>query len=361
MFKSLILRHCKKTLAVLLASLLTMLAGCTHYAIDDCPKDEVLGEDKARIRSSHFRMFLADIPAASERFIAQAAMSSLAYAEDQDCGTLAKNEKVSAVDRVKFEKVIKERGWNEIRKSDWIPPCEDSVGLYLRVWERSTDLKKEVTIAFRGTWGGSDWFYGNAYWLTRFLPMDNQYDRARAAMAKIINHFDEQTQGQVHYYTTGHSLGGGLAQHSLYANPKKVIQAIAFDPSPATGFTSQSADKQVAGCACSNLVPDGEPRIYRVYDSYEILSFLRIFHKTFFLPERHIQEVRFPHDHSHSMLGLTEYFIQNAKNEQAQISPWFKGEGELSAESSCTSAFIESQMGSCSKTVSENSWSKCPQ
>ncbi|KMZ13163.1 hypothetical protein BHUM_00212c [Candidatus Burkholderia humilis] len=49
-------------------------------------------------------------------------------------------------------------------------------------------------------------------------------------------------------YSTGHSLGGGLAQQFAYALPDelsaeglvmpKVIQVYAFDPSPVTGFYS---------------------------------------------------------------------------------------------------------------------------
>src|SRR5689334_15642219 len=60
--------------------LLVLLQSCTHLAIDDCG-GKVLGENKPRIRSSHLRMFLADPPAASNRFAPYAAMSALAYAE----------------------------------------------------------------------------------------------------------------------------------------------------------------------------------------------------------------------------------------------------------------------------------------
>ena len=43
-------------------------------------------------------------------------------------------------------------------------------------------------------------------------------------------------------YSTGHSLGGGLAQQFAYSVPldcvKRVKQVYAFDPSPVTGFFS---------------------------------------------------------------------------------------------------------------------------
>jgi hypothetical protein len=306
-------------------------------------------------------MLLADLAAATDRFVAYAAMSSLAYAEDKDCGTSPADQKISPQDREKLEGILNAKGWKEIRDPLWVPPCEDDVGTYLRVWERTLVAKKEVTIAFRGTWGFRDWIYGNGHWLTRFLPMQDQYSRARSVAAKIFQDYDAQSNVPLRYFTTGHSLGGGLAQHILYSNPTRVVQAIAFDPSSVTGFADQTVENQIAGCSCDPSVADGEPRIYRVYDAYEILSNLRIFHKIFFPPERHVQEVRFPNERSHSMLGLTEYLSANAKSDRERQIPWFRGVGEFSPSVSCTSAFIERQGNSCSVQVTRDSWTKCPQ
>ena len=264
---------CKRKghLALFLLPLLMGIGSCTHLAVEDCG-GEVLGDNKPRIRSSHFRMFLANLPAASERFIASAAMSSRAYTEDQDCGTALAEQKISTKNREDFEGILSSRGWKEVRNPLWIPPCEDDVGLYFRVWERNNEGTKEVTISFRGTWGFRDWVYGNMHWLTRFLPMDDQYSRARAATGNIFQHYEDESNQELRYFTIGHSLGGGLAQHILYANPKRVIQAIVFDPSSVTGFADQSVNDQIAGCSCDQSVAEGEPRIYRVYDAYEILS-----------------------------------------------------------------------------------------
>lgn len=191
--------------------------------------------------------------------------------------------------------------------------------------------------------------------------MEDQYTRARAVTSKIFEHYDIQSNVPIRYFSTGHSLGGGLAQHILYSNPTRVAQAIAFDPSSVTGFADQSVENKIAGCSCDPSVPDGEPRIYRVYDAYEVLSILRIFHKIFFPPERHVQEVRFPHERSHSMLGLTEYLNSNASSDRSRQAPWFRGVGELSPGVSCTSAFTERQNNSCSVRVTRDSWTKCPQ
>jgi len=347
-------------LGVFAVSLLIAVGGCTHMAIEDCG-GEVLGDNRPRIRSSHFRMFLADLPEATDRFVAYAAMSSLAYAEDHDCGTAAEEQKISPQDREKLEGILKARGWKEIREPLWVLPCEDDRGMYLRIFERTVDGRKEVTIAFRGTWGFKDWVYGNGHWLTRWLPMQDQYSRARVAAAKVFQYYDAQSGVPPRYFTTGHSLGGGLAQHILYSNPNRVVQAFAFDPSSVTGFADQTVENQIAACACDPSVADGESRIYRVYDAYEILANLRIFHKLFFPPERHVQEVRFPHEGSHSMLGLTNYLDANAKSERDRRTPWFRGLGEFSPGVSCTSAFVDRQRSSCSVPVTKDSWTKCPQ
>ena len=349
-----------KRLCALLLLASVFVAGCTHLAIEDCG-GVVLGKNEPRIRSSHYRMLLANLPGATERFLPFAAMSSLAYAEDQDCGTPPEEQKIRPEDRDKLEQMLHVRGWQEVRDPLWVPACEDDTGLYLRVWERNAGAKPEVVIAFRGTWGFKDWAYGNAHWLTRFLPMDDQFSRARAVAQAVFDHYDGPQEAQPHYVTTGHSLGGGLAQHILYANPRKVVQAIAFDPSSVTGFADQTDENQIAGCACTDWVPEGEPRIFRVYDAYEILANLRIFHKIFFPPERHVQEVRFPNQRSHSMLGLTEYLHKHANAGQIDDTPWNAGIGERSPGVSCTQAFIEGQQASCSVNVSTNAWSKCPQ
>ena len=336
------------------------LCGCTHLAVDDCG-GKVLGEHQPRIRSSHFRVILSDLSAASNRFLDYAAMSSLAYLEDGDCGTKEGDKKISTSDAERLSQLLASQGWRENKEAQWVPTCEDNVGLFLRVFERDAGGTLEVAIAFRGTWGLKDWVYGNLHWITRLLPMDDQYSRARQVTTNVLSHYDKKQATTTRFFATGHSLGGGLAQHALYANPKKILQVVAFDPSSVTGFVDQSTENQIAGCACESSLPPGEPRIYRVYDAYEILANLRVFHKWFFAPERHVQEVRFPNEGSHSMLGLTYYFQESARSRQAPKQPWFSGRGEWSPGRSCTEAFIDAQVRSCSQQVTAASSSYCPQ
>lgn len=342
---------------ILLALLLGLLQACTHLEIEDCG-GKVLGENEPRIRSSHFRMFLADLPAASNRFAPYAAMSALAYAEDVDCGT--EDPKLTPEDRAKLESYLMASGWQELNDVQWVPPCEDDTGLFFRVWKREADTR-QVVVAFRGTWGFKDWLYGNLHWVTRFLPMEDQYTRARRAMQRVFDQFPEESRKTTRFYTTGHSLGGGLAQHALYSYPNMVTQALVFDPSSVTGFVEQTSTNQVSACECSATELNGEPRIFRVYDAYEILANLRIFHKTFLPPERHIQEVRFPNAASHSMKGLAFYLMNNADLTKVYSVPWYTGKGSNAPNESCTAAFIRSQRTSCETKVTQDHWLKCPQ
>ncbi len=336
-----------------------LTASCTHLAIEDCG-NQVLGVNEARIRSSHFRMLLEDPSAAAHRFLPTAVMSTLAYAEDRDCGK--ETAKITNQERESLEKILQAERWIEVTEIEWVPACEDDAGLFYRVWKKEFDDTIQVVVAFRGTWELKDWFYGNMHWLTRFLPIEDQYSSARKNMQKVFDYFGESKK-TVQFFTTGYSLGGGLAQHMLYSNPTKIIQAIAFDPSSVTGFTDQTPEDQVSACECDFSALNGETRIYRVYDAYEILANLRIFHKFFFPPERHIQEVRFPNAASHSMKGLAFYLFDraNGKDTDTYANPWYSGKGNYDETQSCTDAFANKQKKSCSIKVTADDWFKCPQ
>jgi len=344
----------------ILVILLMLLQACTHIALEDCG-GQVLGENEARIRSSHFRMLLEDESAAADRFLPLAAMSTLAYTEDKNCGNAT--PKVGVGKRKQLEDLLHARGWQENNDIEWVPACEDDTGLFYRIYTKESDDLMQVVIAFRGTWGIKDWFYGNLYGVVRFLPMENQYSSVRKNMQQILEHFSKLNK-PVQIYTTGHSLGGGLAQHALYSYPNNILQAIAFDPSSATGFGEQSPKNQVSACECDSLELKGEARIYRVYDAYEILTNLRIFHKFLFIPERHIQEVRFPNEASHSMQELTFYLLKKAKriDSSEYTHPWYAGKGNYGdSDEACTVAFENAQRNSCRVKVTADQRDRCPQ
>jgi hypothetical protein len=362
----------KGTCAIIRGSLLVALstiAGCTHFGIDDCPTGAVLGEDIPRVRSSHYRMALANLPAAAARFLPYAVMSAYAYRDGPDCNPGGENP-VSDDKAAKLAELLNKTtgaGSPWKRGPAHLEPagnCEDERGMMYNVWHRQVDGRIEVVIAFRGTSTTNDWWYGNLWWFTRYIFTDNQITRARDRGRIIIDYFKKEAQAadeQVRFYTTGHSLGGSLAQHVLYAYSREVMQAIVFDPSGVTGFDDLSLDQQLEGCSCGE-VPAPETRMMRVYESGEILSNLRIFHKIWFAPHRHIQEIRLPLIKSSNPIaghGIAAFAEKLAEATSGTFVSDPKAAWYASSDAQCTARFIEGQQASC--RIKATSDEKCPQ
>jgi Lipase (class 3) len=167
-------------------------------------------------------------------------------------------------------------------------------GLFLVVMERTT-APREIVVVFEGTnftelpdWGA------NLRWFLRFVPgFEDQYtltarqvskeffDRIRAHPQHYRVSEDDPVlrgpQGEaIRIIATGHSLGGGLAQHFAYtfhqATPAhtgpRVSEVFAFDPSPVTGWFS--ADDPPRTHNASGLV------IRRIFEHGEVLAYLRL-------------------------------------------------------------------------------------
>ena len=385
--------RCLKVLRI--AIVFSILQGCSHLKLEGCGAEEVqilekvdrsyvskffgdslIGVNEPRIRSSYYRMVLANPSAAATRFFPYALMSSLAYAEEEPCVRQKlengdQDIKVTEKSRKKFYETLSRMGWEEkpgMPASDAQnlgQGCEDDTGMFYRVWTHQGDSGLDVVLAFRGTWGIKDWFDGNLHWVNRLVSKEDQYNRARAVMEMAIEKY--KNEKGVRFYTTGHSLGGGLAQHALYSFPNHVIQAFAFAPSAATGFRDQSVPDQIAGCSCNQNLAAGETRIYRIYDAGEILSNLRLPHKLIFPPERHIQEVRFENNRSHSMVGLTNHLESVMSSPlkllpNAPATPWYAGIGTDGKGHQCTDLFRQQQINSCASPVSADAptYSRCP-
>ncbi|WP_158932957.1 lipase family protein [Acidisphaera sp. S103] len=149
--------------------------------------------------------------------------------------------------------------------------------LRAEVWEQKD--RTLIVVAFGGTvfTSGSDWI-ANLRW---FIPKRN--DEYTQIVGLFGPDFVKEFRSRVNnpemaylkdakIYSTGHSLGGGLAQQFAYALPKgiqRVSKVYAFDPSPVTGFYS-------VDCATRQTNRDGL-QITRIYERGEILAILRSF------------------------------------------------------------------------------------
>lgn len=331
--------------ALILAAL-PLLVGCAHISLSDCGQN-VLGKDEARIRSSKYRMLLASEAQAAAKFWPYAAMANGAYDDPANCTHTSGAKKGRMTSELAAH--LRERGW-EVAHGMGETPCQRPSGLYYQVWRN--EKAGTYALVFRGTENLRDTFRGNLHWLTRYLPVTDQYKEVRILTAKSIEAIDRNSP-QSEVITVGHSLGGGLAQHVLYTFPRRVNQSFTFAPSSVTGFVEQPYASKVAACECTMAF---EPRVYRVYESGEILSNLRLPHKLLFKPHRHIQEVRFAHKSSHSIQTLTDYLRGLAPNGEQQGIKWFAARGMHQSGLTCTAALEEGQRSSC--TVSRG---LCPQ
>ena len=169
----------------------------------------------------------------------------------------------------------------------------NSSGLHVDVWERR-ETPQIIAVVFEGTNATSiqDWC-ANLRWLLRFVP--NYEDQYTVAADEVAREFYERlavnptryeidvgcpelksADGEVvKIVTSGHSLGGGLAQYFAYAFPQpyasggpKVSEVFAFDPSPVTGWSVVPRGMRTYNA--HNL------RINRIFEHGEILAYLRL-------------------------------------------------------------------------------------
>jgi hypothetical protein len=151
------------------------------------------------------------------------------------------------------------------------------VHLRVEVWAHEAD--KKIAVTFGGTvfTNSLDW-RANLRW---FIPTDNdEYSVVAKAFAEyFVKALPVHTAGwdSTTIYSTGHSLGGGLAQQFAYALPydfrtplksiPRVNKVYAFDPSPVTGY--YSVKRHLREHNSEKLLID------RIYERREILAYLR--------------------------------------------------------------------------------------
>lgn len=224
-----------------------------------------------------------------------ALMSELAYQGSQiKCRRKALQQK--------FRAELTNEGWQMLTNRVKSVPAnrdadEDSPGLHFYIWEKRTGPQRYLAIAFRGTEfkDFQDW-RANLRWFLPFCRKSDQYAQAHQQILQYLRDTITPADSNTTIITTGHSLGGGIAQSLFYASyalpePAHVTQCFAFDPSPVTAaFQIGSCEDRKAARAARNslqskLAKDkvrGESALQhinfgtaRIYEQGEILSYIR--------------------------------------------------------------------------------------
>lgn len=159
-------------------------------------------------------------------------------------------------------------------------------GLKYHLWYSKED--NELLIVFRGTSGFNlDW-WANFRWITRYVPrIDDHYDVVRLGMQDLVDRIRHKYNVNVNISTTGHSLGGGLAQHAAYSS-SGIKNVYAFNSSPVTEY--HEVDESIREKNAQGL------KILRIFEHGEVLAFLRLPLRLLYpLTEENpeIQELRF--------------------------------------------------------------------
>ena len=148
------------------------------------------------------------------------------------------------------------------------PGCFNKSGLYYETYvlEDVDGTLLEAVIAFRGTENRpgqyvSDWSSNVA---AAFMIEPKQYRLARDQVPKLITALRDENP-EIKIYSTGHSLGGGLAQQAGYLS-KHVLEVFTFNTSPVTNWSHLRLEGKI---------DNAYPIFHRVYHGGEILEKIR--------------------------------------------------------------------------------------
>jgi pimeloyl-ACP methyl ester carboxylesterase len=228
--------------------------------------------------------------------------------------------------RAGYQKYLTGRGWQRRGICERKIEGGDGYGLYFEVWENDTRHPRQIVFAFRGTTGGPDWG-ANLRWFRLHRPRDHYYAAYDECVPLIGRFWSEKGAEKPIISTTGHSLGGGLAQEILYAAADKVDHCIVFDPSPVTALHDLSDAEQGVYHQQLNRSQFSQYRIIRAYERGEILMFARNLINLVYKPDSQTISIEFnaPGRLSavgkHSITLLTDHLIKLAEQEVPAIIP----------------------------------------
>jgi hypothetical protein len=219
-----------------------------------------------------------------------ALLSQAAYQRKPDATEIRDGATVDA------DALLQEAGWT-LWPDFPDPKLLEKISKYhLRVEIWSNASRKAVAVTFGGTvfTNITDW-RANLRW---FIPHHkDEYTIVVTTFGRdfIIDYLQRSKRQEFAFlrdadiFSTGHSLGGGLAQEFAYSLPEnesvpRVKKVFAFDPSPVTGFFSVGPGLRDHNS--KNLAID------RIYERGEVLAYFRSFTNYFAPPSASSPTIR---------------------------------------------------------------------
>jgi hypothetical protein len=176
------------------------------------------------------------------------------------------------LDSNEWQVICVDQGSSKLLYGEACPlPAEDPKDSGLRVktylrWRKGTDKgKPELVFAFRGSASIVDWWCGNI--------RDCQYDAADKFVRDRMKLIDDKYGEMTPVVATGHSLGGGLAQHIALCVAG--ARAVAFNTSPRTKKEECEIFRDSPRLKSKQEQERADAEIVRIHQHDEILSGFR--------------------------------------------------------------------------------------